>query len=425
MVVGTLLGTYISACNVALKTFSRRRLEERLEEQDRSSSIGILNRLTHLQVMTGMLRTGSSLLVLLAVLDLLEQAGYQGWPRYLGAFLVAGIVLSVFTVAISTSWGRYTPEGLISVSLPVLSGLYYVLWPVVRPLHALDMVVRRMTGVDLEQEDDTISEDILSVVEDHEQGDTVNELQKEMLEAVFELPNTAAAEIMTPRTDVKGIDLSDTSSLEQVRDAIVEIGYSRIPVYRENLDQIVGMLYARDLIQYLSKPGGFDLQGGLLREPYLIPESKSVSDLLADFQRTNQHMAIVLDEYGGTAGLVTIEDILEEIVGEIRDEFEEDADPEPGIHRVSDHVVNVDARVSIDDINDELELDLPEDDDYDTVGGFVLSQLGRIPMVDDGFEHDGMKFVVTAAERTRVVRVRIEREDEAFEGVDEKADKAS
>ncbi|QDU72297.1 Magnesium and cobalt efflux protein CorC [Mucisphaera calidilacus] len=418
MVITTLAGTYISACNVALKTFSRRRLEERLEEQGRTAWLALPKRLPHLQVMTGMLRVSLSLIMLLATLELFRLAGYDSWVAYASAFVVAGTLLSVFSVAIATSWGRYTPEGLISASIPILSTLYFLLWPVVRPLHAFDMVIRRMSGVDLEPDDDTISEDILSVVEEHEQGDSVNDLQKEMLEAVFELPSTAAGEIMTPRTDIKGIDITDSTTLEQVRDEMVDIGFSRVPVYNENLDQIVGMLYARDLIQFLGKPNGFDLRT-LLRDPYLIPESKSVSDLLAEFQHTNQHMAIVLDEYGGTAGLITIEDILEEIVGEIRDEYEEDAEPDPTIRRISDNTVEIDARVAIDDINDELELELPEDDDFDTLGGFVLSQLGRIPKVDDTFEHETLRFTVTAAEKTRVVRIRMENLDDTFAGDDD------
>ncbi len=408
MILATLLATYVSACNVALKTFSRRRLEEKLEEQGRQAAMKTLvRRLPKLQVMTGLLRTGFSLLVLLAVLDLLEYA-YDGWVAFTLAFVVSASILSIFSIAIGTSWGRYTPEGLISASLPLLNAVYLPLAPILRSLHALDPLVRRVSGVDLNQTDDTLSEDVLSVVEDHEHADTVDERQKNMLEAVFDLPNTTAEEIMTPRTDVKGIDSTDASSLTDVRDAIGDIGYSRIPVYEENLDKIIGLLYARDLIQFLGDGEDFNLRK-IIREPYLVPESKSVADLLNEFQKNNQHMAIVLDEYGGTAGLVTIEDILEEIVGEIRDEYEEDAEPDPTIYPVNEHTADVDARVSIDEVNDELELELPEDDDFDTLGGFVLSQFGRIPQTNDRFDYEGVRYTVTEAEKTRVVRVRVEK----------------
>ncbi|MEQ9459837.1 MAG: hemolysin family protein [Phycisphaeraceae bacterium] len=417
-VVATLLGTYLAACNVALKTFSRRKLEELLESQGRQSAMATFTqRLPKLQLMTGLLRTASSLLVLLAVLDLFV-GSYQGWVAYGLAFVCAGSILAVFTVAIATSWGRYTPEGLIAASLPVLYILYFILTPVLQLLNTIDPLVRRVSGVDLVPADE-LSDDVLSVVEDHKHGGNVNEIQKQMLEAVFDLPNTTAGEIMTPRTDVKGIDTTE-ATLPQIRDAVTTIGYSRIPLYEESLDQIIGLLYARDLIKYLGDAADFDLDQ-ILREPYLVPESKSVADLLAEFQRTNQHMAIVLDEYGGTAGLITIEDILEEIVGEIRDEYEEGAEPDPTIYPINEHAADIDARVSIDEVNDRLDLELPEDDDFDTIGGFVLSHLGHIPKQDETFDLQGVRFTVVAAEKTRVVRVRIEKLDELPAAPDDNA----
>ncbi|MEQ9455493.1 MAG: hemolysin family protein [Phycisphaeraceae bacterium] len=417
-VVATLLGTYLAACNVALKTFSRRKLEELLESQGRQSAKATFTqRLPKLQLMTGLLRTATNLLVLLAVLDLFV-GSYQGWVAYGLAFVCAGSILAVFTVAIATSWGRYTPEGLIAASLPVLYILYFILTPVLQLLNTIDPLVRRVSGVDLVPADE-LSDDVLSVVEDHKHGGNVNEIQKQMLEAVFDLPNTTAGEIMTPRTDVKGIDTAE-ATLPQIRDAITTIGYSRIPLYEESLDQIIGLLYARDLIKYLGDAADFDLDK-ILREPYLVPESKSVADLLAEFQRTNQHMAIVLDEYGGTAGLITIEDILEEIVGEIRDEYEEGAEPDPTIYPINEHAADIDARVSIDEVNDRLDLELPEDDDFDTIGGFVLSHLGHIPKQDETFDLQGVRFTVVAAEKTRVVRVRIEKLDELPAAPDDNA----
>ncbi|MEM8495597.1 MAG: hemolysin family protein, partial [Planctomycetota bacterium] len=195
---------------------------------------------------------------------------------------------------------------------------------------------------------------------------------------------------------------------------VIEFGHSRVPVYRENLDDIVGILYAKDLIELLETPGSeaekaaaFNLEA-ILREPFLVPESKKVLELLHEFRATKIHLAIVLDEYGGTAGLITIEDILEEIVGEIQDEYEPEDDA-PVVVEIDENSARVDARTHLDDLNDQLNLDLPEDEDYDTVGGFVFAELGHIPEPGETFESHGVKVTVDEAERTKVIAVTVEK----------------
>jgi putative hemolysin len=235
-----------------------------------------------------------------------------------------------------------------------------------------------------------------------------------MLEKIIELSDRSAGEIMTPRTDVDGMEV--VQELMRVRQAVLDIGHSRIPVYEESLDNIVGILYVRDLVSFVGSEEDFALKE-LLREPYLVPESKPVVDLLSEFKLRKVHLAIVLDEYGGTAGLVTIEDILEEIVGEIQDEYEED-EVEPAIQEIGMGVHEADARVEIPHLEDQLDIDLSEDREYDTVGGLVFAELGRIPEVGESFEIEGHKVTVTDAERTKVLKVRIEKvieQDDAAE----------
>ena len=277
-----------------------------------------------------------------------------------------------------------------------------------------DPVVRRISGADLQDDEDDLSDQVLAAVEDHEEGITVAEEQKQMIEAVFDLRDTDAGQIMTPRTDIQGIGLPAT--LDEVKHAVLEYGHSRLPVYRENLDEIAGILYAKDLLNLLNDPDKtainrpsepFDLES-LLREPFLIPDSKNVLDLLREFRATKIHLAIVLDEYGGTAGLITIEDILEEIVGEIQDEYEPE-DEGPEFTPVDETTLKVDARMHIDDLNDQLKTDLPEDEDYDTVGGFVFAELGHIPDPGETFEAHGVKVTVDEAEKTRVITVTVEK----------------
>ena len=211
---------------------------------------------------------------------------------------------------------------------------------------------------------------------------------------------------MTPRTDIEGIELTD--DLAAIREFISKAGHSRIPVYEGNLDNITGILYVKDLVTYLGEEvEAFDLSAHL-RPPVLIPETKPVRELLSEFQLNEVHLAIVVDEYGGTAGLVTIEDLLEEIVGEIHDEHEPEDDEEPGMTSIDETHAEVDGRFPVDDINEQLGLELPEDADFDTIGGFVLATLGRVPTIGDSFESHNARFTTLAASPTQVERIGIE-----------------
>ncbi len=414
-VAACLLSCYFSACNIALKSFSRTRLAEVLGESGRAHSVDHAEmfgrRIGDLMLMTGTLRTCLNLATLLAMLILFHKQ-FPGWQpvwQYVGAFLVAALMVSIFSVGIPVSWARYRRERLLAGSRAVLMALWAVTRPVTSFLHLFDPVVRRISGADIaDNGNDEIAEQVRSVVEDHHNPQAVDDEQKEMLEAVFELPTTTAGEIMTPRTEIAGLEV--TAGLDDVRHAILDKGYSRLPVYRDSLDHIAGVLYAKDLLRFLGsdrQADPFDLKK-VLREPLMVPESKPISDLLAEFKSRKIHLAIVLDEYGGTAGLVTIEDIIEELVGEIQDEYEP-TEQTPSIKAVDDRTFDVDARVEIDDYADRLGVELAEDRDYDTVGGFVFATLGHIPKAGESFEHEGVRVTVTGAERNRVTRVRVTR----------------
>ena len=228
-----------------------------------------------------------------------------------------------------------------------------------------------------------------------------------MIESIIAFRNVEVVSAMTPRTEMIAIP-ADLPVAEAVQVAL-ERGHSRIPVYTDNLDNIVGLLYIKDLLNFWSKKEAASDQrvGELVREPFFVPENKDLGELLQEFRKTKVHMAIVVDEYGGTAGVITIEDILEEIVGDIADEY----DPEEDIRvRVlADDLVEVDARVHVDDLNQELQLDLPEDDDYETVGGFLFAVLGHVPKAGEVCQVDGYEFQVVEADLRRINRVRIKR----------------
>lgn len=413
-----LFGCYFAACHTALKTFSRRRLTERLEAADKAAlAEQFVERVDAMMLMSGVLRIVFSTAIALGVLRVVERSGSfdNAWVDYAVAFLIAALLLSVFIVAIPTSWARYSRETLLAVSATPLLLLTVVFSPIAVALHLIDPMVRRISGVDLIADNDNdLSEEVLSTIEQHDIDEEIDQTQRDMLEKIIELSDRTSGEIMTPRTDVDGLEAIE--GLMKVRESVLEIGHSRIPVYEESLDNIIGILYVRDLVQFVGSESDFKLKD-LLREPFLVPESKPVIDLLAEFRQRKVHLAIVLDEYGGTAGLITIEDILEEIVGEIQDEYEED-EVEPAIEVIADGVHEVDARVEIPALEAHLDIDLPEDRDYDTVGGLVFAELGRIPEAGETFEIEEHRVTVTDAERTKVLKVKVEKlqdQDDASE----------
>jgi CBS domain containing-hemolysin-like protein len=243
--------------------------------------------------------------------------------------------------------------------------------------------------------------EILDVVSQAEVSGAVDESEKAMIKSVMVLDETSVGEIMTPRTTMIGVDVD--TPFPQVRALVVDVGHSRIPVYEGTMDHVVGVLYTKDLLG-VADPGTFSLRQ-FMRKATFVPETKDLASLLREFQANRVHIAIVLDEYGGTAGLVTIEDILEELVGEIADEHDEPLlSP---IRRVDAGLFEVDARVRLEDLNDELEIRLPEDESYDTLGGYVFSKLGRVPLAGETFVEDNVKIEVAAADDRRVIRVRL------------------
>jgi CBS domain containing-hemolysin-like protein len=208
---------------------------------------------------------------------------------------------------------------------------------------------------------------------------------------------------MTPRTDIIAIDVD--SDRQTVLETITNAGHSRLPVYEENIDKIVGMIYAKDLLMEIDKEQSDFKVREHMRQAYYVPETKHLRELLHEFQNQKLHVAVVLDEYGGTAGIVTIEDILEELVGEITDEYEKT--PIEPISKLTDGTYEVDARTSVDDVNDELDMELPEEKDYDSIGGFVFSYLGYIPKTSERFDYNGIEFTISSAEPRRIRRIRI------------------
>jgi CBS domain containing-hemolysin-like protein len=249
-------------------------------------------------------------------------------------------------------------------------------------------------------------EEIKTLVDAGQEGGVLEEGEKEMIYSVFEIGETLTREVMIPRIDIVALEAS-TSPLEAV-DVAIQYGHSRIPVYEETVDRIVGILYAKDLLKVLRQQGRAGSETlrlvDLARPAYFVPETKKVDELLEELQQRRVHMAVVIDEYGGTAGLVTIEDILEEIVGEIRDEYDESE--EPMVKPLPGGAYEIDSRMLLDDVNDLLPAKLA-DEESDTLGGFIYNRLGKVPEPGEEIEADGVHMKVINLEDQRIGKVSV------------------
>lgn len=249
---------------------------------------------------------------------------------------------------------------------------------------------------DLDEADEVRSPSRTTDMED------IREVEREMIDGILALESMNVRDIMVPRLDIVAVDRSVPS--DELIELITKAGHSRIPVYQESVDRILGVLYAKDLLPFVIGTTRRIPVLDLIRPAFVVPESKKVNDLFAELKRTKIHIAIVADEYGGTAGLVTIEDILEEIVGEIQDEYDSE---QPLFEQGEVNVLLADGRLPIEDVEDALNIQFEEDDDFGTLGGFVHKHLGRLPIQGDTFEAEGVSVEILTVERHRVRRLRI------------------
>ena len=327
-----------------------------------------------------------------------------------GAAVIAVVIVSaVFLIlgqAVPRALARTHPE----VTAGFLLALARVLVALVRPLSALAdsaaNLLTRIFGGDHPEATPAGSEDeLLLITHDPADDGVIEPEERKMIDNVLRLEETTARDIMVPRVDI--IAVNENASPPEIVDAITANGHSRLPVYRESIDQIVGILYAKDLLPFVIGTTRALPITKLLRPAYVVPESKRLDDLLAELRRNRVHIAVVADEYGGTAGLVTIEDILEEIVGEIQDEYDEEMTL---LEQISDDEIIVDGRLPIEDVEEALGLRLTDDDDaYGTVGGFVHWHLDRLPQPGDRFDAQGLRAEVLDMEGHRLRRLRLTR----------------
>jgi CBS domain containing-hemolysin-like protein len=405
-----------SAFRQALEYYGAARLEKLFRnEADRKRFEGFLEEYELLLfATTGAQSVAGAILVL----------GVFGWVAPLVRPDTAGsspITLSALIVTLVVSVGgvyllnqillgpvvRWRAEHILYHGMRILwpSRLFFL--PVFRLQTSIIHAAARLFGRDPDTaEGEEIVDDLHSAAEEGEKEGILSEGGTRMIKRIIKLQQLQVEDVMKPRIDIVAVPVEST--IDEAAGLALQQGHSRIPVYRENMDKVVGILYVKDLLGYWKHNGETDKIriADIMRKPIFIPESKPVLELLREFRRDKTHMAIVLDEYGGTAGLVTIEDILEEIVGEIEDEH--DRPSEVPLKMVEQgRVADVDAKIHIDEVNDALKIAIPESDDFETIGGFIFSTLGKIPDPGESFVHGNVKFTIVDAGERRINRVTI------------------
>lgn len=424
-----MLNAFFAAAEMALVSVRRTRIKQLVEEGNVRART-VLTLLEHPTSFMSAIQIGLTMVGFLAsaftAISVAELA--TGWLVSIGvpadtakpiAVVTMTAALSLFTIV----FGEIAPKSLAmqhAERLALSFGgtvrlLSIIALPAVKLVSFLSDLIVRPFGVHARFSNPILTEEELKMlVEAGEEEGVIEEEEREMIHSIFDFTDTVARQVMVPRTDMDAAPV--TSTLDELLDVITGSGHSRIPIYEENVDNIIGVVHAKDLLPVLRQDKHlFEIQA-VMREAYFIPETKDVGELLAEFKRGNVQMAIVRDEYGGTAGLVTVEDLLEEIVGEIRDEYDIE---EPLIDVVdADHAI-VSARMSIDDLNEQMDMDIPESEEYETIGGFVFDQFGRQPDQGELISWGNLDFVVHSLEGGRLHRIEVIRTDRPKESDEE------
>ncbi|MCZ6634632.1 MAG: hemolysin family protein [bacterium] len=354
-----------------------------------------------------MITYGQTVAIAMGAVTLLQSvpspwSGSRLWAWMgLGLWVVLFVLLSLLVRNITPPYRREEGSDRPLPRLPVICYPLYIL--LVLPALLLQRAQHLFVS---EDESKALKEEELrNIVESEVQEGTLEEEEREMIEGIFGFAETTVKEVMSPRIDMVCTELS--SSLDDVLKSILESRHSRIPIYEERIDNIKGVVYAKDLLEPFSKGESCTIKN-IMREPYFVPENKTLDELMTEFKTSRIHIAIVVGEYGGTSGLVTMEDILEEIVGEIQDEFDEEVPLFEWLEE--DQVLIADARIDIEDLNELLHVELPQEG-YETLGGFIYHQLGHVPNPDESLDFRNLTIRIKNVEGQRITTVRIEKRE--------------
>ena len=413
-----LINGFFVAAEIAFVSVRRTRLDELAEAGDRRAKRAqVLMRdpgrfLAVIQVAITFLGALASAVAAVSIVTVVSEPLRQISFLADYADTIALLFVTSIVAIVSIVLGELIPKGLalgnpdriaLTVSGPITL-FAKIVSPLVAVLVALTKLISKPFGIDPTRTPELSAAEIRLIVEQGSQQGVLEAEEEQMISAVMSLSDSKLHEVMVPRIDIAAID--QEASFDDAVTLVLTEGHSRTPLYKESVDHIVGILYAKDLLRIIAAGGPRPRLRDIMRPALFVPESQAVDDLLNELQRRRVHMAIVLDEYGGTAGLVTIEDLLEEIVGEIQDEFDEE-EPMKVIVREGEAIL--DGRADIDEMGELIDpaLELEDDEEYDTVGGFVYHRIGRVPVVGDTVAVDPFKITVIKVIGRRVGKVRV------------------
>lgn len=408
LVVLIILSGIFSASETALTSFRSTYLEE-IEWKHPKEAVLLRKWLKYPnEILTGMLLGNNIVNILASSIATALTLNIMG--NNSTSILIATIVMTVVILI----FGEITPKIIaknnsVLISRFVITPMHIlsvITKPIVFILMGISKIIGRLFGIEIKDEALMITEkDIISFVNVGEAEGIIEEGEKEMIHSIFEFGETSAKEVMTPRTSMYSIEA--TKTIEEVWDELLETGFSRIPVYEETIDDVIGILYVKDILNSVKRGETEKQIKEFVRVPYFVPETKSIIEILKEFQLKKVHIAMVLDEYGGVVGLVTIEDLIEEIVGEIRDEF--DQEEEETVIKISETEYLIDAMIDIETLNKELSLDLPISEDYESLGGLITTELSRVCIIGDEVILGDVRLEVKELDKMRISRVLLEK----------------
>jgi len=400
LVIALLTVGFAAAAEIALALVNRRQLLDALENGVRQArTVQALLKDSERSLSTLVVVQTAAVAAATGAVVLLTRRVRPDWIGLLAGFLVL-VVASISMRVICRATAARSPDRWALNLAWAVHALGSLLSPLIAGMRKLGAAVRGPTDKASEESIFLTEDGLRFLINLGEQEGSIEDEEKEMIASIVELGETLVREVMVPRIDV--ISLPVDTTISDALDVIIAAGYSRIPVFEETIDNIVGVLYAKDLLGCFRVGQQNAPIGTMLRSAYFVPESMIVDDLLHELQRRRVHMALVVDEYGGTAGLVTIEDLLEEIVGEIQDEYDTE---EPLVKKVAEGEYILHARCNLDDASDVLGVNLPSDGG-DTLGGFLYTQLGRVPEVGDEVLFGNVEMTVLSVEGRTVKQVR-------------------
>ena len=413
-IIGLVLSCFAAVGAKSLSDFSKRRFQEFYQPHRSTENAPDAIKKYHKRAATAVSTVLYLCIPLTTVSGVLwflkeQEQRSQAWSALerAGYLALFAVVLIALVVWIPATFAKLWAAPIVYYGWPVWRLLTACMYPLELVANFFDMICVRLSGVRPDaSEEEQFSEEIMTIVTEGHRDGLLEDEAREMIEGVIEMSDVVVSEIMTPRTEM--YTMAKSLSWEEMLSHVIKAPHSRIPVYDTTRDDIVGVIISKDLLAELAKPNPeYRVPWTtLLREPRFVPETKPVSSLLQEFQRNHAHLVIVLDEYGGVSGVVTLEDILEEIVGEIVDEY--DPETEDGIKELGNDAYQVLGKVHIDELNDRLGIGFPEDDNYDTIAGFLLDQMGHVPMQGETYTFDGIRMTIVAATRRRIEIVRIE-----------------